>query len=359
MKTMTMTRAGTMLAIVPLALGALAACGSNDSDSREPGSTATQSKLSTDVPAEYSGPDAKFFTALDDPKIEEGASFKVGYLNVSASQPSLVALQKSIESKVEDLGGTVVVKDAQLDPQKQVSQMNELIAEGVDAVICSPVFGEALVPSVKQAKAKGIPFVTVIGSAGPEDVIEGATTSISQGFDYSAYRTVKAVADKKPGAKFATMGLGLPVKVLAYLVEREKYWAEELGLEYLGNVDATEDSPGAYSTAASTLLTKYPDVEVIAAYNDQSTVALGTTVSTQGSKAEVINPSAGQSITRDAMKAGRVDLAYRTPFEEIGSQAAIAAYNAVTDQGGELNPYIAVPSYIVTPENLAEAVWFD
>ncbi len=344
--------------MVPLILTLLAACGADDGDAND-GAQGAVSSLSTEVPADYTGPDAEFFTVLEAPSVVEGTSFKVGYLNVSSSQPSLVALQEAIESQVEELGGTVVVKDAQLDPQKQVSQMNELLAEGVDVIICSPVFGEALAPSVKQASDQGIPFITVIGSAGPEDLIEGAITSISQGFDYTAYRTVKAVADEQPGASFATMGLGLPVEVLDYLVEREQYWAEELGLDFLGNVDATDDSPGSYSTAASTILTKYPDVDVIAAYNDQSSVALGTTVSTQGSEALVVNPIAGQGITRDAIEAGRVDLAYRTPFEQIGIQAAIAAYLTVTGQGGTLPTYITVPSYVVTPDNLAEAVWFD
>ncbi|MBY4383776.1 sugar ABC transporter substrate-binding protein [Rhodococcus fascians] len=321
--------------------------------------TSVVSKLSVEVPTDYTGPDAGRFQTLADPTITPNASFTVGYLGVSTAQPSLVAIQDAIEAEVTSLGGSFVPKDAQLDPQKQVSQMNELLAAGVDAIICSPVFAEALSPSIAQAKEKGIPFVTVIGSAGPEDTVAGAVASISQGFDYSAYRTVKAVADETPGASFATMGLGLPVKVLSYLVEREQFWAEEMGLKYLGNVDSTDDTPSGYSTAASTILTKYPNVDVIAAYNDQSSVALSTTVATQGSDAMVINPSAGQSITGDAIEAGRVDIAYRTPFEAIGKQSAIAAYKAVTEQGVPIEPYIVVPSYIVSADNLDQAVWFD
>ncbi|WP_162245408.1 MULTISPECIES: sugar ABC transporter substrate-binding protein [unclassified Rhodococcus (in: high G+C Gram-positive bacteria)] len=350
------TRVRNVMTVASVALMALAGC-SAATEERADG--ATPSDLSVDVPTEYAGPDAGYFDVLADPSVAEGVPFKVGYLGVSTAQPSLVAIQDAIEAEVTVLGGTFVPKDAQLDPQKQVSQANELLAADVDVIICSPVFAEALAPSIAQATEKGVPFITVVGSAGPDDTVAGAVTSISQGFDYSAYRTVKAIADKTPGAGFATMGLGLPVAVLAYLVDREKFWAEELGLEYLGNVDATEDTPAAYSTAASTILTKYPDVDVIAAYNDQSSVALSTTVATQGSEAKVVNPSAGQSITGDAIEAGRVEFAYRTPFEEIGRQAAIAAYNTVTDQGGPIEPYIAVPSYIVSAENIDQAVWFD
>lgn len=60
----------------------------------------------------------------------------------------------------------LVVTDAQFDPAKANSDLNSLIAQGVDGVVIDPLFGESMLPAMKAVKDAGIPIVTYVSSSG-------------------------------------------------------------------------------------------------------------------------------------------------------------------------------------------------
>jgi ABC-type sugar transport system substrate-binding protein len=182
-------------------------------------------------------------------------------------------------------------------------------------------------------------------------------TSISQGFDYTVYKTMKALAAAHPGASFATMGFALPVDQLVFMVNRMQYWGEHFGLKFLGKVDTTSDNPMGFGPAASSILSKYPNVQVIVTFNDESAIAAATTVATSGKKVAVATPNAAESATPAALAAGRLDLVYRTPWEQQGVQSVIAAYDTLTEQNLPLPTFIDVPGSIVTRETASQAQW--
>lgn len=61
---------------------------------------------------------------------------------------------------------TLVVTDAQADPAKANSDLNSLVAQGVDGVVIDPLFGEAMLPAMQAVKDAGIPIVTYVSSSG-------------------------------------------------------------------------------------------------------------------------------------------------------------------------------------------------
>ena len=335
----------------------VAGCGTATSAS---GSADHVSSLSTAVPSGYDGTDAGHFHVLTEPKRVPGTDFKVGFLNTNAGQPMLLEMQDAAKAEVERLGGTFIGLDASSDPQKQASQMSQVIAQKVDAIIVDPTVASALGPGIKAANAAGIPVIA-IGT--PPDQSKpptpGVETSISQGFDYPAYRTMKELAREHPGATFATMGLSIPVDQLIYMLQRIQYWGEHFGLKFEGKVDTPSDNPLGFGPATTTILGKYPDVDYIVTFNDQSAVAAATTVATSGKHAKIVTPNAAMSITRDAMRAGRLDLVYRVPWTEQGVQSVWAAYDALTKQGVPLPTFITVPGYMVTQHDVNAASWLQ
>jgi ribose transport system substrate-binding protein len=336
-------------------LGSLAACGSASASASGP---ATVSTLSTKVPAGYNGSDKGHFDILTEPKQVPGTSFEVGFLNTNAGQSSLFAMQNAAKAEVERLGGSFIALDASSDPQKQASQMNQVIAQKVDVIIVDPTVATALGPGITRAQAAGIPVIA-IGTPPDQSKPQhlGFKTSISQGFDYSVYRTMKALADEHPGATFATMGLSIPVDQLIFMLNRIQYWGEQFGLKFEGKVDTPNDNPLGFGPATSTILGKYPDVDFIVTFNDESAVAAASTVTTSGKGAKIVTPNAAQPITRDAMKAGRLQVVYRVPWEQQGVQSVWAAYDILTEQNLPLPEFITVPGYTVTTDEVNEASW--
>ena len=68
--------------------------------------------------------------------------------------------RRFVEERAAELGFDVVVQAAEDDERLQVSQAENLIAQGVDALILSPVNVETAAPAVATAKEAGVPVVS-------------------------------------------------------------------------------------------------------------------------------------------------------------------------------------------------------
>lgn len=70
-------------------------------------------------------------------------------------------IRQAVEAAAAEQNVKVVVADAAGDSEKQVSQIQDLITQGVDALIYIPAGATAATVPVREAKAAGIPVVTV------------------------------------------------------------------------------------------------------------------------------------------------------------------------------------------------------
>ncbi|WP_415943024.1 rhamnose ABC transporter substrate-binding protein [Streptomyces sp. 067-1] len=144
-------RASVLVAAVS-SLGLLtAACG--DGDGPADGDTATNAKN-----AEAS-PNAPIRTGLT-----------VGFLPKQVNTPYFSVADKGGERAVEALGSTFreVGTDQGADASGQVSHINDLTAQEVDAIAVSALDPDALCDSLKQAMDKGVKVVTYDSDTKPE-----------------------------------------------------------------------------------------------------------------------------------------------------------------------------------------------
>lgn len=68
--------------------------------------------------------------------------------------------EAGIQAVLEKAGLTYIGADAQADPQKQLTDIEGLIARGVDVLIILPQDSSAIMPAFEQAKAEGIPTIS-------------------------------------------------------------------------------------------------------------------------------------------------------------------------------------------------------
>jgi inositol transport system substrate-binding protein len=73
----------------------------------------------------------------------------------------LTVLRNGIQSYADENGHTVQIEDAQTDVAKQLDQINNFVASGVDAIIVNPVDTSATQAMSAAAEAGGIPLVYV------------------------------------------------------------------------------------------------------------------------------------------------------------------------------------------------------
>lgn len=89
---------------------------------------------------------------------------------------------EGIEEKADELGVDVVILDANNDSANQITQLEDLIAQKVDALLVAAVDSDAIVPALDMAEEAGIPLVGVNMTintdeeywyVGPDDVLAG------------------------------------------------------------------------------------------------------------------------------------------------------------------------------------------
>ena len=101
----------------------------------------------------------------------DGDGYVVGFSVPGLQFPFFVTMKDDAEAAAAELGMTIVFADAQNDSAKQAADMESFIAQGVDAILISPMTTDSLIPAIEDAVAAGIPVATVDRKANTDLVL--------------------------------------------------------------------------------------------------------------------------------------------------------------------------------------------
>ena len=90
---------------------------------------------------------------------DEGYTFGATYWTMN--NPYFVALEEGIRSSVEANGDTLISYDPQGDVTTQISQIEDLVAQGVDLIFLNPADWQGVRPALDVAQKAGIPIIVV------------------------------------------------------------------------------------------------------------------------------------------------------------------------------------------------------
>lgn len=90
-----------------------------------------------------------------------GDTTTVGFSISSLNNPFFTTMGDAAKAKGDELGMTVNVVDAGDDSAKQMTDIEDLVAQGADVVVINPVDSDAIVTSVQYLNDQNIPVVTV------------------------------------------------------------------------------------------------------------------------------------------------------------------------------------------------------
>lgn len=132
-----------------LAAVSLAACSTGKAP--EPAASATQAAQTQAQAPAGSG----------EKQADEQKPVKVGVSLYNMNNPHFVLMAEAIEEQVTARGGTVVVVDPLKDNAKQVSDIEDLISQGCDVIICAAVDARGLNVALKTCQNEGVPVINV------------------------------------------------------------------------------------------------------------------------------------------------------------------------------------------------------
>ncbi|MFV0413489.1 MAG: ABC transporter substrate-binding protein [Oscillospiraceae bacterium] len=141
----------TVALLLALAMfGILSACGAGASSSAGASSEATASSASQAASAEVE---------------QWGAGKKVGLAQMHYTNAFRIAETDSVIKAFEAVGFEVVWNEAGNDTAKQISNVNDLLAQDIDYLLLPPKEEAGLVPALDAAKKAGVPVILLDRSA--------------------------------------------------------------------------------------------------------------------------------------------------------------------------------------------------
>ncbi len=136
----------------------------------------------TEEPAPVEEPAVEEEAEEVEEEVEEEAGYTLGLSLSTLNNPFFVTLKEGAEAAAEAAGVTLVVVDSQDDPATEATNMEDLIQQGVDAIMVNPTDADAIVPSIEKANEAGIPVFTIDrGASGGEIVSHIASDNVAGG----------------------------------------------------------------------------------------------------------------------------------------------------------------------------------
>ncbi|MGV2103832.1 sugar ABC transporter substrate-binding protein [Rhizobium sp. 21-4511-3d] len=285
------------------------------------------------------------------------AETKIAVTMTSFDNPFLTILLNGMKSEADkDKSIELLTEDAQLDPSKQLNQVQNFIANGVNAIIVNAVDGDATVAITKAAAEAKIPLVYVnhppaeLESGLPENTAFVGSNELDSG-------TMEAeAACKLMGGKGKAVVLMGPLENHAALVRTKDvetvFQKPECKIEILEKQTANWSRTEAQDLVSS-WLTAGIEFEAIIANNDEMAIGAAQALKSAGvDMTKVV--IAGIDATPDglaAMKAGDIDI---TVFQNATKQGEVAVQTAAKLASGQsVDRALWVPFELVTPDNMA------
>ncbi|CAM5777164.1 ABC transporter substrate-binding protein [Labrys miyagiensis] len=211
--------------------------------------------------------------------LAQAADCKIGVAMYTLSAPYFAAQQAAAIDEGKKAGCEVTTSDGQNDMGKQISDVEDMVAKGVNLLILNPRDPEGLVGAANAASKAGVKVVVMDSSINTKaDVV----TQVRSSNDQNGFLVGQWLAKKmqgKPikiillsGSQGNEVGRDRRLGVFRGLVEGQLVNDGKAGFEVLGQGWgnwATEDG----LKAAEDLLQAHPDVNVLLAENDS--MALG------------------------------------------------------------------------------------
>ncbi|WP_110113432.1 ribose ABC transporter substrate-binding protein RbsB [Bacillus sp. CGMCC 1.16541] len=267
---------------------------------------------------------------------------KIGLSVSTLNNPFFVSLKDGVVEEAKKQGMDVVVVDAQNDSAKQVNDVEDLLQQGVDALLINPTDSAAISTAVQSANSIGVPVVTLDRSAEKGDVATLVASDNVKGGQMAADYIVEMVGE---GAKVAELE-GVPGASATRERGKGFHNVADEKLEVVAKQTADFDRTKGLNVMEN-LLQGNPDIQAVFAHNDEMALGAIQAISSSGREILVV----GFDGNEDAVKAvneGKLGATVAQQPELIGEMAVQAAADVL--QGKKVEKNIAAPLKLMVKE---------
>lgn len=256
----------------------------------------------------------------DDGTDTGGEGNDIGLVVSTLNNPFFVDLRDGAQAKADELGANLIVLDSQDDAATELSNVEDLINQGVDLILINPTDSDAVGSAVAAANAADIPVITLDRSANSGEVL----THIASDNVAGGKMAGEFIVDQLGGAGKVVELEGIPGASAAR--ERGEGFnlaLEGTDLEVVARQTANFDRAEGLSVMEN-ILQSQPEIDAIFAHNDE--MALGALEAVKSSGRDIL--IVGFDATSDAVaavEAGDLGATVQQLPKDIGSMGVDSA----------------------------------
>ena len=191
---------------------------------------------------------------------------KIGYTTMDLANPYFIAVTNGVKDRAKALGVEVTIHDAKSDAASQIAAVENFVAQGMDAIVISPIDARALESVVKLAHENNIPIINA------HQAMEGADAKIGLiefEYGYAIGQVAGEYITKYMGGKTDIAILGQPE--VSALVKRMSGIKKGI-MDFAPNSKIVSEqsgyTPETGARAAEIVMQSSPSVRVFVGMND-------------------------------------------------------------------------------------------
>ena len=317
-----------LLLALCMAVGILSSCSSNSGNSGNSGSSGNSSD------AGDTG--------------DTGDGVKIGISIADLSNPFYVDIQDGMESAKNE-GDELIIMDAAFDPAKQISDIEDMIQQGVDVMCIDPVDSAGIKSSLEACQNAGIPVIAFNSPVDDTDLVDCTVVSDN----YMAGELIgEALAEELGGSGKIAM-LTYDVAVVCY--DRAEGFVSALSnypdMEIVVRQEITPGTDTALPVMEN-ILQSYPEITGVFCLNDPSALGALAAIEAAG-KLDSIKVVAvdGSDDGKASIAAGRLLATAAQHPVDIGAETINACHSILSGEGVESELLIPVELIDATNAN--------
>lgn len=255
------------------------------------------------------------------------SDIRIGLAAVKVANPAARQVYAGFTHRSQELGMDVKVNDANLDINKQISDIDEFINSDVDAIIIH-LGGDpnAVRGPIQRAIDKGIRIFSIDELPG----IDGVDLLAVQPSATASEAAAEWIIEELGGEGQVAVVGGPAIPVLKTRWEAAtKVFESQPGIELVERQDSIPDDAGGGRLVAENLLNRYPDLDAIWTINDSVASGVGQAIRSAGRDVLVTGIN-GDEEGIQGIKEGYINATWDTSGLELGRLAAEEAYRILS-----------------------------
>ncbi|RDU24366.1 substrate-binding domain-containing protein [Anaerosacchariphilus polymeriproducens] len=279
---------------------------------------------------------------------ENGNSYLFGAVFRTLRNLYFTNLNEGLKKIVEEKGDQILSLDSDFNQDIQNKQIEDLIAQGVDALFVIPVNPMKVVPALESAKEAGIPIFIVDTPIYDENL---PTSTIASNNYNMGVLIAQDLMKRKEKAKIAILHYPFFSTSTIARVEGFMNTIKDLPEYEIVSYKTDEENYENIKATVREIVRKHPEINVIVPTGDITAMAAISTLKEMKKDQDIfVYGIDGSPEIKKLMKEGQIEVSTAQAPIEMGMTAAETAYTYL--EGNPIEKYITIPVVLLTDENL-------